>query len=454
MFVETNPLRTHGFAVTTPQGFGALYDLALPQVFRSMMRLTGGNRAQSEDLTQDAFGELVRSITAALLAVAAASGVAYVAVNKPTESQAPVATQPAPPPQVSPDPTAADPTAVDPSASNPATEVSTPDITAPEPAAAASFNVPVVDIDPNLPTTASTQLAIVGTRSASSVSTPTASADGRLAMIVEAGEVAIVDGAGSVSSVSYPVDAGWAPQSVRIGPTDVAYLLEYDESTVEVAATSGFRSPATRYRLAAIALSGERVGERVFDYGVVLEHSCGEGVCQVNADRQNGLLYPWENDPAANLLPVDRTGAGLPRDALPPIVNASATEVVEFASPEVDTSACAPGCDTVAIHVTQAVTVVDGGSARTWNFRYDEETELDEAAPTFRLAPDGSLLGIADGLGSRKYLIRLGVNGAVGARQIGTGTVTGEVIASADGRGALAMVIDPNRTVRLVRFEF
>jgi RNA polymerase sigma-70 factor, ECF subfamily len=61
--VETNPLRTHGYALTTREGFGALYDLALPQVFRSMMRLTGGNRAQSEDLTQEAFGELVRAIS-------------------------------------------------------------------------------------------------------------------------------------------------------------------------------------------------------------------------------------------------------------------------------------------------------------------------------------------------------------------------------------------------------
>lgn len=64
--METNPLRTNGFAVTTREGFGALYDLALPPVFRSMMRLTGGNRAQSEDLVQEAFGDLVRAIQGGL----------------------------------------------------------------------------------------------------------------------------------------------------------------------------------------------------------------------------------------------------------------------------------------------------------------------------------------------------------------------------------------------------
>lgn len=40
------------------------YELALPRLFRSMMRLTGGNRAQAEDLVQEAFAELVRSVRA------------------------------------------------------------------------------------------------------------------------------------------------------------------------------------------------------------------------------------------------------------------------------------------------------------------------------------------------------------------------------------------------------
>jgi RNA polymerase sigma-70 factor, ECF subfamily len=68
--VQVDAVEQQGYAVTTRRGFEALYDDALPVVFNSMMRLTGGDRPASEDLTQDAFGELVKAVQSGKLTYA------------------------------------------------------------------------------------------------------------------------------------------------------------------------------------------------------------------------------------------------------------------------------------------------------------------------------------------------------------------------------------------------
>jgi RNA polymerase sigma-70 factor, ECF subfamily len=66
--VQVDALGTNGYDVLTRDGFHQLYHAALPVVFATMMRLTGGDRPSSEDLTQDAFGELLKAMRAGTLA--------------------------------------------------------------------------------------------------------------------------------------------------------------------------------------------------------------------------------------------------------------------------------------------------------------------------------------------------------------------------------------------------
>jgi RNA polymerase sigma-70 factor, ECF subfamily len=60
--VQVDALGRNGYDVLTRDGFHQLYHAALPVVFASVMRLTGGDRPLSEDIVQDAFGELLRAM--------------------------------------------------------------------------------------------------------------------------------------------------------------------------------------------------------------------------------------------------------------------------------------------------------------------------------------------------------------------------------------------------------
>jgi RNA polymerase sigma-70 factor, ECF subfamily len=60
--VHIEPTTQHGSDVTTPESLGRFFDVAVHPVFHSVMRLTGGDRSLSEDLTQDAFRDLADAV--------------------------------------------------------------------------------------------------------------------------------------------------------------------------------------------------------------------------------------------------------------------------------------------------------------------------------------------------------------------------------------------------------
>lgn len=338
----------------------------------------------------------IATISAALISVAAVSGIAYIAVNRPADTDGPVATDPVQPalttqPQLG-------VTVPRPPDTTPVPELTAP-VVSPDEAAVEGFFTEFPATVPGLDGVQGEQLPIPPGGSEA------VAADGSMFSWSQPDQLVLLGADLVPDLVAVTPDPAWRPREVRVGPDRVAYMIETDASKDEM-----YGTPRAA-RLVAVPTTGDRRGERIvlIDEATDCAWSCqvefttdAAGVDHVGiavfATRQSvtgeEVIGNMRVDGPAAVRLIDATGAEL--------ANPSLTSVESVIHSRVPFQKTSDGllCNTCYYghEVTRTVTSRQpDGTTRSWTFSYAGTSEEDAFVNDLLVGrPDGSVIGLIE----------------------------------------------------------